>query len=58
MEGQFRNCPATSGVIARGSTGCSTRSITPFAQTALGAGGAPDDRKHTANSESDFNSEP
>lgn len=58
IEAAAQNWPATVNRIASGSTGCSTRSITPVWQTAAGAVGAPADGKHIANSESDLSNEP
>src|SRR5260370_13599196 len=57
ISGEPQNCPVTARRIASGSTGCSTRSITPFWQTAAGALGVPAAGRHIANSESDFTRE-
>src|SRR6266481_4184438 len=54
----IQNCPATVTRTASGSTGCSTRSMTPVWHTAAGAVGTPAAGKHIANSESDLRSEP
>ena len=54
----IQNCPATVRRTASGSTGCSTRSSTPFWHTAVGAVGAPAGGKQIAYSASDLSSEP